>query len=336
MAPPSRLFCARCGAPKAASELYRGLCGTCAAERVPVLTHPPVLRGRRCPRCNSVMAGSKASARSVEEALRGGFRAAPDLRRFGLELAAEPGADPWGGVLRYTLTGFLDSVPVRQEGEVPFRLKPEVCESCSRRAGRYYEGVVQVRATGRPLTPGERRRVLEEADPFDVVRVDEEAGGLDLYLDSERETERLARHLADVLGGTTSASPKVAGRRDGREIYRVSRVVRLHPFEAGDVVRLPARDGGALLRVGRWKGKSLLGTDLATGRRRTAGAAGAVRVGEVQRATVVSTTGTEVQILDPASMETVTLARPPFLGRVGREVAVVRTERGLVIVPGPP
>lgn len=336
MAASSRLFCARCGAPKPARDLYKGLCGRCVSERVRAVSHPAVLRGMRCPRCDRVMAGSR-TAEGVEEALRGGLKLLPDLQRAQLDIAASPGADPWSGVLRYTLTGSLDSVPVRQEGEVPYRLKPEVCESCSRRAGRYYEGVVQVRATGRPLTPEERRGVLEEAGPFDVVRADEEAGGLDLYLDSERETERLARHLAGALGGTTSASPKVAGRRDGREIYRVSRVVRLHPFEVGDVVRLPARGGGVLLRVERWKGKALLGTDLSTGRRRTAEAAGAVRVGGgVQRATVVSSSATEVQVLDPSSMETVTLPRPPFLERVGPEVAVVRTERGWVIVPGRP
>ncbi len=332
----SPLFCARCGAPKTASELFKGLCGACAPERVRLLSNPPVLRGRRCPRCSLILTGSRGAGRSVEEALRGAFKFLPDLRRPGLDLAADPGADPWGGVLRYTLTGNLGPVPVRLEGEVPYRLKPEVCESCSRRAGRYYEGVVQVRATERPLAPEEMRRVLDEAGGFDVARAEAEAGGLDLFIESERETERLARHLAGVLGGTTSASPKVAGRRDGREIYRVSRVVRLRPFRAGDVVRLAARGDEALLRVEGWKGKNLLGTDLATGRRRSVEAAGAVRVGEVQRAAVVSSTEAEVQILDPSSLETVTLARPPFLGRVGREVAVVRTGRGLVIVPGPP
>lgn len=329
MAPPSRLFCARCGAPKHAPELYKGLCEACLSERVRAVSHEPVLRGRRCPRCDSVMAGNRTGA-GVEDALKGGFKLLPELRKARLELAASPGADPWSGTLRYSLTGFLESVPVRQEGEVPYRLKPEVCESCSRRAGHYYEGVVQVRATGRPLTPAERRRTLDGASGFGVARVEEEAGGLDLYLDRSRDAERLARHLCSLLGGTTSASPKVAGRRDGREIYRVAHVVRLRPFEPGDVVRA----GPHLLRVEGWKGKSLLATDLATGRRRSMEAAGAVRVGGgALKATVVSVTPSEVQLLDPASMETVTLPRPPFLGNPGAEVAVVRTDRGLAILP---
>ncbi|MEM3086689.1 MAG: NMD3-related protein [Halobacteria archaeon] len=329
----SRLFCARCGASKSAAELYKGLCAACVPERFPPMSHPPLLRGRRCPRCDSISGGSRSSGRGVEEALRGGFKFAPDLRKAELKLSANSGADPWGGVLRYTLAGLLGSVPVRREGEVPYRLKPEVCENCSRRSGSYYEGVVQVRATGRPLTAEERRRALEAAEQFAVAKVEEEAGGLDLYLDAERETGRLARRLAELLGGTTSASPKVAGRRDGREIYRVSRVVRIRPFDVGEVVRLPG-DDGSLLRVEGWKGKGFVGLDLATGRRRTVEAAGAVRAGgEVRRATVVSSTPAEVQILDPVSMATVTLPRPPFLGKIGGEVRVVRTDRGLVLVP---
>jgi nonsense-mediated mRNA decay protein 3 len=47
----------------------------------------------------------------------------------------------------------------------------------------------------------------------------------------------LARDLAGAFGGTVAASPKLFGQKQGREVYRVTALVRLPAFQAGDVVR---------------------------------------------------------------------------------------------------
>src|SRR5207247_7780602 len=47
----------------------------------------------------------------------------------------------------------------------------------------------------------------------------------------------LARELSESFGGSVSSSPKLFGQKQGREVYRVTSLVRLGAFHIGDVVR---------------------------------------------------------------------------------------------------
>src|SRR5256712_9174576 len=58
-----------------------------------------------------------------------------------------------------------------------------------------------------------------------------------LYLSKNALGKALARELSESLGGIVSSSPKLFGQKQGREVYRVTSLVRLGPFHIGDVVR---------------------------------------------------------------------------------------------------
>src|SRR5207247_664849 len=88
-------------------------------------------------------------------------------------------------------------------------------------------------------------------------------GGLDFYVSTNALAKGLARDLAGAFGGTVTASPKLFGQRQGREVYRVTALVRLPAFQKGDVVR----HKGAIAEVTSVRPFVVL-RDLATGESR--------------------------------------------------------------------
>src|SRR2546425_1014552 len=66
---------------------------------------------------------------------------------------------------------------------------------------------------------------------FTHVAREEDANNLSLTV------KALAREVSESFGGSVSSSPKLFGQKEGREVYRVTSLVRLGAFHVGDVVR---------------------------------------------------------------------------------------------------
>jgi len=141
----------------------------------------------------------------------------------------------------------LFGVPVEDEAMVEILWKGETCDRCSRISGGYFEGVVQVRAEGRALTPREQEvaaRIAGEVEErlqeggsrlsFISRMTDEE--GLDIVVGQSAMGEEIARGITGALGGRYTAHPKLAGEKDGRRLYRVTYSIRLPRLQRGDVI----------------------------------------------------------------------------------------------------
>src|SRR3989449_808941 len=133
-----------------------------------------------------------------------------------------------------------------QDFRVRVRIKPTLCDSCQKQRSRYFEGVLQVRGDGRELTPqeirGVRTFVLARVDRSGdtgafISRIEDVHGGLDFYLSTNALGKTLAREVSESFGGSVSSSPKLFGQKEGREVYRVTSLVRLRAFHVRDVVR---------------------------------------------------------------------------------------------------
>jgi nonsense-mediated mRNA decay protein 3 len=244
------MFCVECGAEGPTVE---GLCPTCFAKKKPVLAPPAYVDVSRCQRCGSLRLASGWSKVDLElaipQALREQVAILPPYRRASFTHVARP-EDSANFFLTVKAVGRYEGLEVVQDFHTRLRLKPAVCETCQRRDGRYYEGILQVRAAARDLTPKEDREIrtfvaaradrgLEDGD-F-VSRTEDVRGGVDFYVSSNGLAARLAKDLAGTFGGTVASSPKLFGQREGKEVYRVTTLVRLPAFRIGDVVRYKGR-----------------------------------------------------------------------------------------------
>ena len=240
------MFCVECGTE---GPVYEGLCAKCFRKRYPVVQPVETLDVERCESCGAYRLRSGWSKMDrdlmIPQLLREAMRPLPPYERVGFtQVAREEDANNLAVTVK-AVGRFRDLAPV-QDFHLRVRIKPSICDSCQKQRGRYYEGILQVRGEDRELAPREIRDVRtfvavrvdrsDDAKAF-ISRIEEVHGGLDVYLSKNSLAKGLAREVAGAFGGTVSASPKLFGQKEGREVYRVTALVRLAAFQKGDVVR---------------------------------------------------------------------------------------------------
>ena len=241
------MFCVECGAE---GPVYQGVCASCFAKKHPLVQPPTNVDVPRCQQCGSFHFRSGWSRVDLDVAipqlLREQVRALPPFEHvIFTHVAREEDANNY--FLTVKASGRFEDLRQVQDFHARLRIKPSVCDTCQKQAGRYFEGILQVRAEDRDLTPGELRAVRtlvlsrvdrrrEEGGDF-VSRTEEIHGGIDFYVSTNALGTRLAKEVADAFGGTVSSSPKLYGQREGKELYRVTSLVRLPAFQKGEVVR---------------------------------------------------------------------------------------------------
>ncbi len=135
---------------------------------------------------------------------------------------------------------------VEQLAEFTVNVRKTLCKRCSREAGGYYESIVQLRAKNRKLSEEELEeagrivaevleRERENLKAF-LTKVVERREGIDYYIGGRDVGRKVAKRIAERFGGRITESKKIAGRRDGRDIYRFTYSVRLPEYRKGDVV----------------------------------------------------------------------------------------------------
>jgi nonsense-mediated mRNA decay protein 3 len=362
------MFCVECGRElKEEEELLGGICLTCFNERHPAIQLPPIIDLVRCPHCGAVY-------------LRGGWRNVPTVDADGGgHVSSEVGSAvpaveaAVGEALSVVEHGTLrdTAIQVRPEdsrayavevtaevtiaGEVVshvaatrVRVRGEMCPVCSRRAGSYYEALVQFRGDpGRPATTEDLReaevlvgseleRLSEASREVFLVKQEERHGGLDFFISTQAAGAQVARTLAQRFNAAVSTSTSMAGRKDGRDLVRVTHAVRMTDLRRGDYVMLKDE----LLRVQTARSQTATVEPAAgEGRRRQVARDDRSRlvvVGtdqDVTEAVVVSESPGELQVLDPVTLKTVELRIPPGYVRGDDEtVRVLRVEDSLHLV----
>jgi nonsense-mediated mRNA decay protein 3 len=144
--------------------------------------------------------------------------------------------------------GLFRGQPVQESAEVEIQWKGELCTRCSRLSGGYYEGVVQVRARGRALSPRETDIAITVAEEIEhslreggdalsfISRIQEVHRGIDIVVGTQAMGRMISQAILGRLGGTLSTHPKLVGEKNGIPLYRVTYAVRLSRYQRGDVV----------------------------------------------------------------------------------------------------
>ncbi|MFB6132211.1 MAG: 60S ribosomal export protein NMD3 [Halanaeroarchaeum sp.] len=359
-------FCPRCGDPvdrdvpreSGTTRRERLLCDACYLEDFALVDAPERVTVDVCARCGAVKRGNHwedvgardytdVAVEAVTEAL-GVHVDADDVE---WEVRPEQ-VDPTTIRMHATFTGTVRDETVTESTTVPVTVSKGTCTRCSRIAGDYYASVVQVRAVGRTPSSEETDRAVAIAQDVVtemeatgdrnafVTEVQESADGLDLKLSTNKIGKKVARKLVEEFGGRVDDSETlVTEDEDGNEVYRVTYAVRLPPYRPGDVVDLEDDDGPVLVRSVQG---NLKGVRVTTGDPYEAGyEAGDAPEGRVlgtradaEETTVVAVEDDHaVQILDPETFESKTVARPDYLATDAETVQALKSRAGLHVLP---
>ncbi len=343
--------CLKCGEP---SE-EEGLCRRCILQSAKLLSCPDLVEVTVCSICGARLERGKwkitDAERDIEkqasEAVCSSVCVHKDLE--GPKIDVKLGNR---GSTRYlakvTLRGDFMGETVEERCEIPVRIKRMACERCSRIAGKYFESTVQVRGSvSRPLTDREmeecKRMALSLADAgyrngdqlSFIQDIKEVQGGMDIILGSTQLGRHISRAIYERFGGKLQESSKLVGKKDGRDVYRSTILIRFPRLKRGDIVSFQ----GKLFEVSGFDGKRTQITSLENVRRSSLDEDDAAKVkilgnkSDVQRAVVIAKDENVLEIMDPESYKTAFASRPrDFKVEPGEDVKVIRTVNGLVVV----
>ena len=267
-------ICPLCGNPSLQGEV----CGQCRAAETRWLECPSRLQIVICPTCGARReAGAWSDFVSgrddlVHELAGRAVRLHKELKETAIDIVSEDMSLNRSRAHCH-VSGTLFGVPVEGSCLVEIEWKKEQCDRCCRISGSYYEGVVQVRATGRRATSreiAEAKRIahaVEESMMASGERlsfisdVDEHRDGLDITVGSQRLGLEIATAITRSLGGRCTTHPKLVGEKAGRQIFRITYSLRLPRYSRGDVILVSGRYG-EILGV---EGKTVRYLDLESG-----------------------------------------------------------------------
>lgn len=258
-------FCPLCGEPSDGD-----LCDRCRVGRTRWMDVAPRVECITCPTCGSRKRGaiwedSPVSRRELTEELAvQAVRLLPEARDAVFRVSLRE-RSPNRTEATVRVKANLFGVPVEDEARVEMVWRQESCDRCSRISGGYFEGVVQVRAAGRPLSPREREvaariacdveeRLQEGGSRLSFISRMTDEEGLDIVVGQSAMGERIAQEITGALGGRYTVHPKLVGEKDGKRLYRITYSLRLPRLQRGDVIEadgeyLEVRETGRRLKV---------------------------------------------------------------------------------------
>ena len=346
---PKPQICPRCGEP-----LQDGICDSCTRQTYALLEKPILLKLRTCPECLAADTGhgwsppgeveKKGLLNVAGEMIKSELKI-PQPGRL-LELEIEPlGYDEYMVDFKLKVRVDVDGVTVDREGRARVKTRRSLCDSCSRAAGSYYEATIQFRARDRkpdskeiekfveiiyPIIDEQRERGDQKSFVTDVYELKE---GVDFLIGSAKVARRIATRIASEFGADIIETSTLAGRKDGRELYRITISIKLPRFQAGDVV-----SSGKNLMVVEKAGKRLKGYMLPSHEHEEVDPEGAILIGNLadsRTGVVVAVESGAVQVIEPWGNHCVVL-RSPGKTRLsdGEDVPLMRVDDEIFILRG--
>jgi len=334
--------CVECGADTEPGPL----CQKCQLDKRKRPSIPEFVDLTVCGGCGATLSGGTWKESELEDAaamvIATALEKKVDLAGVKVELEEETNNIYFAKVVVRSRAG---GAVQRDELSCRLRLQIGTCETCGRLSGNYFECNIQIRADGRlpsedeldeTRTYVEKRIDAARAGDRTVFmsKVEEVKGGIDMYLSSNQLGQGIARDLADRRGAQYSAANELFGQKDGREIYRMTFLVRLPSYWPGSFAVIGERivqihnigpKRTALRYLDTWEEASLTNKDLA-GTRVLGGSE------MVHEAVLLAETESEVQLLDPDTSKVIDVVKPKGWKRQGETAKFVRHDDAMYLV----
>ena len=123
-------------------------------------------------------------------------------------------------------SGFLNGSKKnkRETSEIMIKKNKVVCLDCSRKLGDYYEAILQIRGdVDRTVDFLTDQLEMERS----VYKVEKVGNGIDIYLDDSHLASIISKKLRNKFKAKIKSSFKLYTRKQGKDIYRSTIVVRI-------------------------------------------------------------------------------------------------------------
>lgn len=340
------MFCVRCGRE---GSTYESLCVECFLENVRFASITDHVDLMQCYHCKEFQIKNRWKKMSLDEAIR---EVATDgiVVRRGAEIVHVRSdvneADPRNYHVRISAEVEYSGLKLKEELHTIVRLKNTVCPRCSKIIGNYYESIIQIRGRERKLSEGQKERIFtalrkrvdeaqEENREMFISKLEEVPGGFDAYLSSISLAKAISKELGDRFGAEVKESSTLVTQKDGKDVYRVTYLVRLPSYLRGEVVSLKgkphlvisiASNSTKLLNLKTHEPINIPNADLYE-----------VRVlahkKDILDSVVLTETAKEIQIMHPINFKTIEVRKPPGFKHEDETVKVIVHEEETYLLP---
>jgi len=233
--------CLKCGDK---SALVSNLCHTCIRKFENVSDIPEILRMVCCKSCFSLqipgtwLEFSNLNS-SVTHFVTSSIKWKDNISLPKSQVALNQ-LDPNKFSAKIACNGKFSDIELNSESERIVEVKYQVCQTCSRKAGGYYEAILQLRTKRKELLEETVNLVYDnlESSPAEFFTVESGSvkGGYDFQLSSTEKGRSLARDIMVKYGGHVTETNTLVGRKDGRDLLRHTFGVRLPSILANDFI----------------------------------------------------------------------------------------------------
>lgn len=312
------MLCLRCGKRE---QFADNICENCILETVKPIQAKPVVHGTVCPTCNRIQKGGsweECAGNLPDAACQIAFDSLmvdSSVRSPHIEISVDHGDSNTYKISAETRSNYK-GVFVEQNLSVEVRITQSQCSFCSKQSGNYFEAILQIRGL-EGLSDSEiedllyfiedkiEKTSLKDPNVF-ITKKEKVRGGYDYYLGDNTFAKQFSQKLHEIYGGEHKWSSSLFGRKEGRDVYRHTYLVRLPGFVVGDyLLRMDEP-----LKVVKMA-KKVHTRSLMTAREESLDQTDAMSMRKLKKddieadLIVVSSTDDEVQVLHPTTMRTV-------------------------------
>ncbi len=232
-------FCYLCG--KVTDALYEGLCGSCYSKEKKLFFLPEKIEVSLCRGCTRYYAGAWVGVEDslaalmdavVQKEVEKGF--SKDLENPETKVEIKDIKEKGRGLtvdLEVKVTGSTMGLRHHATLTSTLAITNVVCPDCSKRAGGYYEAVVQLRAESidKFLSEihSELNRIFKKDKHAFIVEERALKGGVDLKLGSAKAAKALGTYFKGHHKAEIKETATLVGRKDGKDVYRITVLIRI-------------------------------------------------------------------------------------------------------------
>ena len=341
------MFCVECG--KEGPIYKKGLCTACYIKETSFTQGPLIISLIQCSKCGAFKYKNTWTNDPLDNVIlrniKDVFKIAPELSNITFQLTCDPIENQF--LCDLTISGNLPGHIIKESHHIQVRITRIVCDVCSKQYGGYYEAILQIRATDRKLASEELHKMQEIIEhsvanehiqgnrKLFITDIAEEHGGLDFYLSERGSAYNLARKLQKIYGGELKQSTSMVGMKEGRELTRVTVLLRLPGYQTGDFMKIEpdyfliGKMSGSkiyLLNLASWGETTIDSKDLKKFHIYSSKDYGEEMI-------VISQTPTELQIMHQKSYKNYEIVKPKKYPISSKTVTVVRLDDTLFLVP---
>ncbi len=210
-----------CGKTEDEAKFANSKCTECYAKQVDVRYETAGLK--MCSICEKLIVANKTEAlaeESLTAIVRKNLKSKDNIVGVTVEFNRIKNAIEFNGIVKIEASGIIVEKPLN--GTI--RVAKTACSECNKKTGGYFEAIIQIRSDNKKRAEQFATGIIKkiEDDSF-IAKIDELKNGFDLYVGNKKTALKAVQEFK--LPFTTSS--KLAGRKDGNDLYRTTFCVRI-------------------------------------------------------------------------------------------------------------